>query len=74
MKEGVIVIPETLGELVTLVGEKVVYHAALSAYLIKAKRRLASGAKARRKLLHVDLDSVTPEIRAGLIGLGLIQE
>ncbi len=74
MKSGTIMVPESLNELVTLVGEKVVYHRALAVYMAQAKRRIASGARPKRKLLHIDLGSLSPEGRAALVVAGVLQD
>lgn len=72
VKEGTIMVPETLSELLDLVGERAVFSAALASYLVKSKRRLASGSKPRRKLLKLDLGSLSAEQKVALMNAGLL--
>lgn len=74
IKEGTIMVPESLAELVDLIGEKAVFKAALATYVVKSKRRLASDSKPRRKLLKLDLGKITAEQRLALITFGLIAQ
>lgn len=73
-KSGTALVPETLAEAVTVMGEERVYHLALQAYLALCRRRLASGAKPRRRLLKIDLSSLSAEQRTVLQRLGLLAQ
>lgn len=74
MKDGEVLMPDSLGELVTLATEKFVYNSALRAYVKRSKARLASGAKPRKKILRIDIDALAPQARAVLISHGFLHE
>lgn len=73
-KSATLLYPESVSELVAMEGERFVYKAAMTQYISRARRRLASNAKPRRKLLTLDLKSLNNDQLAGLKGLGFIQE
>lgn len=73
-KVGDMMMPDSLDDLIILATEKFVYNAALRAYVKRSKTRIASGARPRKKILKVDLDSLTPQARSALISVGLMHE
>lgn len=70
-KSGVIMVPENLEELLTIVGPESVYRPALREYLMKAKRRILSGGVVRRRLLKLDINKLTEDQLAALRAVDL---
>lgn len=72
MKEGTVLVPESLSEMIAIVGEKETYEGALERYMRRAKRDLCRTGKPRRKLLKIDLGGLSEHQRAALQSAGLL--
>lgn len=73
-KTGRVLVPETLDELVTVMGERKVFHAALTQYMSKSKRRIATGSKPRSRRLTLRMADLSAQQKAHLKAAGLLKD
>lgn len=69
---GIVHLPQDLSEAVAMMGEAPLYRWARNTLLIRAKRRLASGAKPRKKLIKIALDTLSADQKAALVSAGIL--
>jgi hypothetical protein len=70
--EALLMIPDTVQEMVGIMGQKYVLETMTNAYIAREKRRLISGWKPREKILKIKESSLSPEQRQALVSAGLI--
>lgn len=73
-KELALIIPETIPEMVNVLGAKFVLDTVTREYIRREKRRFISGWKPREKILKIRAKDLSVEQTRALIKLGLMTE